>query len=194
MWCRAIGSRGRNRSAPSNSRTNTFRRFMTRPGSFAGSACSSAGPVCAARLGHRRRAFFRAPLQHHQVGRAWLKDVSQRPIADPGRLTQALQGLADRFGGGYAQRATEAVRTYRTGNYLAACVMSGAAAVFILLALAIAKIGDEAKVLMEYNTTGGRRRITKRICLGSCPATRHAARCHVVSLWGIGMTAPATPP
>ena len=105
-----------------------------------------------------------------KFGRAWLEDVSQRPIADPGRLSQALQTLAERFGGGYAQRATEAVRTYRTGNYLAACVMSGAAAESILLALAIAKIGDEAKVLMEYNTTGGRRRITKRIGVGVAPA------------------------
>jgi hypothetical protein len=98
-----------------------------------------------------------------KFGRAWLKDASQRPIADPGRLSEALQGFADRFGGGYAQRATEAVRTYRTGNYLAACVMSGAAAESILLALAIAKVGDEAKVLLEYNTTGGRRRVTKRV-------------------------------
>ncbi len=100
-----------------------------------------------------------------KFGRAWLEDASQRPIADPSRLAQALQGLADRFGGGYAQRATEAVRTYRTGNYLAADVMCAAAAESILLALAIAKTGDEAKVQVEYNTTGGRRRITKRICV-----------------------------
>ena len=100
-----------------------------------------------------------------KFGRAWLEDASQRPIADPSRLSQALQGLAERFGGGYAQRATEAVRTYRTGNYLAACVMCAAAAESILLGLAVAKIGDEAKVLVEYNTTGGRRRITKRICV-----------------------------
>ena len=100
-----------------------------------------------------------------KFGREWLKDATQRPIADPSQLSQVLQGLADHFGGGYAQRATEAVRTYRTGNYLAACVMCGGAAESILLALAIAKIGDEAKVLMEYNTTGGRRRITKRICV-----------------------------
>jgi hypothetical protein len=98
-----------------------------------------------------------------KFGRAWLQDAGGRPIVDPSRLAQVLQGFADRFGGGYAQRATEAVRSYRTGNYLATCVMAGAAADSILLALAIAKIGDEAKVLVEYNTTGGRRRITKRI-------------------------------
>jgi hypothetical protein len=99
-----------------------------------------------------------------RFGRAWLKDASQRPIVDPARLSQVLQGFADRFGGGYAQRATEAVKTYRTANYLASCVMAGAAAESILLALATAKIGDEAKVLLEYNTTGGRRRLTKRVC------------------------------
>src|SRR3984893_12392186 len=98
-----------------------------------------------------------------EFGRAWRKDASRRPTADPGRLSEVLQGFADRFGGGYAQRATEAVKTYRTGNYLAACVMSGAAAESILLALATAKTGDEAKVLLEYNTTGGRRRVTKRV-------------------------------
>ncbi|HEY6259000.1 MAG TPA: hypothetical protein VIY51_24750 [Xanthobacteraceae bacterium] len=98
-----------------------------------------------------------------KFGRAWLKDASQRPVADPSRLAQALQGFADRLGGGFAQRATEAVKTYRSGNYLAACVMAGAAAESILLALAIAKTGDEAKVLVEYNTTGGPRRVTKRV-------------------------------
>ena len=41
--------------------------------------------------------------------------------------------------------------------------MAGAAAESILLALAIAKTGDEAKVLLEYNTTGGRRRVSKRV-------------------------------
>jgi hypothetical protein len=100
-----------------------------------------------------------------RFGRIWLEDAGQRPIADPGRLSQVLQGFADRFGVGFAERATEAVRTYRTGNYLAACVMSGTAAESILLALATAKTGDEAKVLVEYNTTGGRRRLTKRICV-----------------------------
>src|SRR5215471_15716467 len=101
-----------------------------------------------------------------RFGRAWLEEASGRPIVDPGRLAQVLQGFADRLGGGYAQRATEAVRTYRSGNYLAASMMAGAAAESILLALAIARIGDEAKVLVEYNTTGGRRRIIKRVCAG----------------------------
>jgi hypothetical protein len=105
-----------------------------------------------------------------KFGKTWLKDASQRPIADPSRLSHVLQGFGDRLGGGYAQRATEAVRTYRTGNYLAASMMCGAAAESILLALAIAKIGDETKVLVEYNTTGGRRRLAKRICANASTA------------------------
>jgi len=123
-----------------------------------------------------------------RFGRAWLKDASQRLIADPSRLTQVLQGFADRFGGGYAQRATEAVRTYRTGNYLAACVMAGAAAESILLALATAKIGDESKVLLEYNTTGGRRRLTKRVCsnVSATLATQLEAALQALRHWHDG--------
>lgn len=105
-----------------------------------------------------------------KFGRAWLKDASQRPIADPGRLAHALQEFAPRFGGGYAQRATEAVKTHRSGNYLAACVMAGAAAEAILLSLATAKMGDPAKVMVEYNTTGGRRRVIKRMGSNAAPA------------------------
>jgi hypothetical protein len=123
-----------------------------------------------------------------KFGGTWLKDASRRPIADPSRLSVVLQGFADRFGGGYAQRATEAVRTYRTGNYLAACVMAGAAAEAVLLALATAKIGDEAKVLLEYNTTGGRRRLTKRVCNNVSPtlATQLDTSLQVMRHWHDG--------
>jgi hypothetical protein len=101
-----------------------------------------------------------------QFGRIWLKDAATRPIVDPSRLGQALAKFSSQFGPGYNQRAMEAVRTYRTGNYLAACVMSGAAAESILLALAVAKVGDEGKVLAEYKTSSGRGRIKARILQG----------------------------
>lgn len=104
-----------------------------------------------------------------RFGRAWLKDASQRPIIDPGRMAQALQEFGSRFGEGYTQRATEAVRTHRSANYLSACVMAGAAAESILLSLATAKMGDSAKVLVEYNTTGGRRRVIKRMGTNAAP-------------------------
>ena len=96
-------------------------------------------------------------------GKAWLKDASQRPTVDPSRLAELLQTFAYRFGDGYSQRATEAVRIYRTCSYLAACVMSGAAAESILLAVAIAKVGDEAKVLATYKSSNGRRSVTQQI-------------------------------
>jgi hypothetical protein len=44
--------------------------------------------------------------------------------------------------------------------------MNGAAGESILLAVAIAKIGDEAKVLKDYSSGGGRSRLTKQIVAG----------------------------
>jgi hypothetical protein len=101
-----------------------------------------------------------------EFGRTWLTDASQRPILDPGRVAAVLGEFGARFGSGFAQRATEAVRTYRTCNYLAACVLCGAAAESILLALAITKTGDETAVLQEYKSASGRGRVTKRVCQG----------------------------
>src|SRR5262249_17427164 len=108
-------------------------------------------------------AYTGAEFMLSAFGKAWLKDASQRPTVDPSRLAELLQTFAYRFGGGYSQRATEAVRTYRTCSYLAACVMSGAAAESILLAVAIAKVGDEAKVLATYKSSNGRRSVTQQI-------------------------------
>jgi hypothetical protein len=98
-----------------------------------------------------------------ELGHDWLQNASQRPISDPSRWSEVLQSFVGHFGNGYAQRATEAVRTYRTANYLAACVMAGAAAESILLAVAIAKIGDEARVLAQYNARNGRKNLTTTI-------------------------------
>ena len=100
-------------------------------------------------------------------GGAWLKDASQRAFLDPSRLGTTLAAFATRFGDGYAQRATEAVKTYRNGNWLAACVMAGAAAESILLAVAIGKTSDEKKVLTTYNGAGGRSRTTKLVAHGT---------------------------
>jgi hypothetical protein len=120
-----------------------------------------------------------------QFGRTWLQEASKRPIIDQSRLAQVLQTFASHFGDGYAQRATEAVSTYRTANYLAACVMAGAAAESILLAIAIRKVGNEAKVLAEYNTSGGRRRITKRVTNSVTPAiaTQFETALQVLHYW-----------
>jgi hypothetical protein len=83
-------------------------------------------------------------------------------------LNEILQGYGWRFGKGYRQRAVEAVRSYQTCNYLAACVMCGAAAESILLALSIAKRGDENGVLAEYRSSRGRATVRKSV-LGGAP-------------------------
>jgi hypothetical protein len=98
-------------------------------------------------------------------GRVWLQDAKNRPAIDPSRLSGVFLAFQDKFGQGYSQRATEAVRTYRTNNYLAACVMAGAAAESVLLAVAIAKDG-ESQVLRDYKTSSGRRRVTARVVSG----------------------------
>lgn len=94
-------------------------------------------------------------------GREWLQSANNRPVIDSSRLAQLLNTFSGRFGDGYAQWASEAVRTYGTANSLAASVMASAAAESILIALAVAKSGDEKKVLSTYNGPSGRARTTK---------------------------------
>ena len=99
--------------------------------------------------------------------RLWLQAARERPFIDSSRLAQLFQSFAQRFGDGFAQRATEAVTTYRTANWLAACVMAGAAAESVLLAVAVGKSGDEKKVLATYNSSGGRGRTTQMVLQGA---------------------------
>ena len=70
-----------------------------------------------------------------------------------------------RFGPGFYERAQEAVRCYGAHAYLACCVMCGASAESILLAIAIAKKGDEEEVLRLYATAQGRSRVENNIVL-----------------------------
>jgi hypothetical protein len=120
-----------------------------------------------------------------EFGRRWLQDAASRAIGDPSRWTQVLQNFAARFGAGYAQRAAEAVGTYRTGNYLAACVMAGAAAESILLAVAIAKSGNEASVLANYNRSGGRQAVLTSITgqLTASVRAQFTSVMHVLHYW-----------
>jgi hypothetical protein len=121
-----------------------------------------------------------------KFGREWLKRAANQPFLDQSRLNDILQGHGQRFGDGYRQRAVEAVRSYQTCNYLAACVMCGAAAESILLALAIAKRGgDENAVLAEYRSSKGRANVKKSV-LGGVPqavAIPFGAALDVMSYW-----------
>jgi hypothetical protein len=101
-----------------------------------------------------------------EFGANWLIDPSLHVSLDPSRLSEIFTSLSKRFGTGFLQRATEAVRCHRTTNYLAACAMSGAAAESILIALASAKSKDEAKVLADYGRAQGRLTVTRIVTTG----------------------------
>jgi hypothetical protein len=96
-----------------------------------------------------------------EAGRAALPklDSAALLIAQPGALAATLAGFSSRFGAGFQQRALEAINCRNAQTLLACCAMVGAAAESILLALAIAKIGDELKVLQTYSQSRGRAKI-----------------------------------
>ena len=97
------------------------------------------------------------------LGRKWIAARPESVPRDPSRFMDVIAGPGRRFGPGFMQRAEEAIGCYRAGRYLAACVMCGAAAEAILLALAIAKTGDEDAVLRDYRSAQGRKKMTDLI-------------------------------
>jgi hypothetical protein len=121
-------------------------------------------------------------------GRTWVKKSAEERVtlpAEPHRITEVLHRFTGRFGGGYAQRAAEAVSDWWTTNHLSACTMAGAAAESILLATAIEKIKDEQKVLSQYRSSGGRARVIKSV-VGNVPtelATRFNDALGILSYW-----------
>jgi hypothetical protein len=100
-------------------------------------------------------------------GKRWLAEQADHTFvpSDPGRLTEILLKFEPRYGQGFRQRASEAVACHRLGTYLASCVMAGAAAESILLAVAIAKMGEEV-AMKEYASRSGRKAITDKIVHG----------------------------
>jgi hypothetical protein len=120
-----------------------------------------------------------------EFGFQWLVDASKRSYLDMSRLSEIFASFTGRFGPGFAQRAVEAVRTYRTGNYLSACAMVGAAAESILLAVAIAKKGNEAEVLKMYQNPSGRSRVTTYVTGKSTQsiARQFQAALHILHYW-----------
>jgi hypothetical protein len=93
-------------------------------------------------------------------GREWLTsaDESHFIVMQSGALTRALATFRSQFGDGYEQRAQEAILCREADAWLATCVMCGAAAESILLALAFAKSGDQVAVIKEYRTATGRKK------------------------------------
>jgi len=100
-----------------------------------------------------------------EFGRKWLTEEQEDTFVptEPERFAELLGQFLSQFGPGFHQRAQQAVRCYGAHAYLACCAMCGAAAESILLATAIAKIGDEKEVLRTYISATGRSRIENRV-------------------------------
>lgn len=94
-------------------------------------------------------------------GKTWLAEAEHDDFVptEPERFGKLLERFRSRLGAGFHQRAQEAVRCYGAHAYLACCVMCGGAAESILLAVAIAKEGDEQKILKMYRAANGRSKV-----------------------------------
>jgi hypothetical protein len=98
------------------------------------------------------------------LGRRWIElGAPAVLVADSDRLSQLFDKLSQVLGPGFLQRAIEAVRCHAFGVYIGCCAMCGAAAESILLAVAIAKSGDEAATLTAYRAANGRRKVVESI-------------------------------
>jgi hypothetical protein len=121
------------------------------------------------------------------AGRAALATVDTTTVllSQPGSLAGALAGYRMRFGDGFHQRALEAIKCRNAEAWLACCAMTGAAAESVLLALAIAKVGDEEQVLKSYRLGNGRQRVLNLI-VGQASAGRRdtlTTFSGIISMW-----------
>lgn len=98
-------------------------------------------------------------------GYEWLKECDEDDYvpSEPERFAKILSNFGPRFGPGFNERAQEAIRCYGAHTYIACCAMCGAATESIILSIAIAKNGDEDKILKIYFSRGGRGRIENLI-------------------------------
>lgn len=121
-----------------------------------------------------------------KLGRSWIASGAFAPILlDTMRLSELFASLSGRLGVGFLQRASEAARCHSFGANLAACAMCGAAAESIVLAVAIAKTGDEAAVLKTYLAAHGRKRTIDGIIHGARTSIADAfkAATDLLSYW-----------
>ncbi|CAM4411305.1 MAG: hypothetical protein LEGION0403_FIIPPAGN_02688 [Legionella sp.] len=98
-----------------------------------------------------------------EYGKQWLKSHQSNLLSmEKGRLEESFSQFQPLFGKDYFKRTKEAVSCYFSGNYLACCVMCGAATESILLSAAFIKF-DKAQVLNTYRTGSGRSRLEKSL-------------------------------
>jgi hypothetical protein len=121
------------------------------------------------------------------AGRAALAalDPTTIVLAQPGSLAAALAAYRGRFGEGFYQRSLEAIKCRNAEAWLACCAMTGAAAESVLLALAIAKAGDEEQVLKAYRQSNGRQRVLNLVVGQANAARRYTLTTFsaIISMW-----------
>lgn len=104
------------------------------------------------------------------LGRRWVDQGAERLLGGPDRISRLFEKLSAPFGPAFLQRASEAAHCHAFGQYVACCAMCGAAAESILLAIANAKCGDEAKILATYRASNGRRKVIEGVVGQAKPA------------------------
>lgn len=102
---------------------------------------------------------------------------------EPNRTAQMLGRFRQRFGDGYHQRSQEATACYGALAYLGCCAMCGAAAESILLAVAIAKSGDEDQTLRRYRAAQGRRNLVNDVVGQSRLGDRFRSFMDLLNYW-----------
>jgi len=95
-----------------------------------------------------------------EFGARWLSEGEEDAFVPVGSETfVTLLEPFQELGTAFIERARESARCWKAKAYLACCVMCGAAAEAVLLAVAILKAGDEPKILAMYNGKNGRKRL-----------------------------------
>lgn len=112
-------------------------------------------------------------------------DATAILITQPGSLATTFAGYRRQYGEGFHQRAQEAVKCRNAEAWLACCAMTGAAAESVLLALAIAKVGDENEVLKKYRSAGGRKKVLNIVVGQANVITRDTLSTfsNIISFW-----------
>lgn len=102
-------------------------------------------------------------------GEVWLRRADYEQLASviPGRFVELLATHQKPFGQAYLVRGTEAVHCYNAHAFLACCVMCGAGAESVMLALALERM-PEADVWKTYESAGGRGKLVTRL-VGQSP-------------------------
>ena len=101
-----------------------------------------------------------------EYGKQYLASRDSDVILQSGSLAKVFRSFEPLFGSGFHQRSQEAIRCRQAEAWLACCTMVGAAAESIALAAAVAKVGDEDKVLDVYFKRDGRRNLLKIVADG----------------------------